>query len=60
MLNCNLCDYYSNKKGAKKCDFSGFHFVKNPVDMEKYPCANISYEEFLAQQESSDAEEIVA
>lgn len=60
MLNCSLCDYYSQEKGKKVCLFSDHLFVKSPSDMKHYPCEDMSYQDYLSKQEKKDNIEIVA
>jgi hypothetical protein len=60
MLNCNSCDYLSNEKGKKICEFSDHLFTKNPLDMDKYPCQDISYDSYLLKNEGKDDINIVA
>lgn len=56
MLNCNLCDYYSQEKGKKVCRFAEHLFVKNPSDMNRYPCQDMSYQDYLLKQTKEDVE----
>lgn len=51
MLECNLCNYYSVRKGKKACEFSDHIFVKNPADMDRYPCEDITYDAYLSKNE---------
>jgi hypothetical protein len=60
MLECHLCDYYSVKKGKKACEFSDHIFVKNPIDMDKYPCEDMTYDSFLLKNENEKDISIVA
>lgn len=61
MLNCSYCDYYSYQKGKKVCEFSDHLFVKNPTDMDKYPCEGLTFHSYLEKQRESIADvEIVA
>ncbi|WP_133051117.1 hypothetical protein [Ruminiclostridium hungatei] len=60
MLDCGYCDYYSQEKGKKVCTFTGHLFLKNPSDMESYPCRNLSYQEYLINQQTKEQSEIVA
>lgn len=60
MLNCGYCDYYLTENGKKICEFSNHLFLKNPLDMDKYPCLDISYDSYLSCKENKDNMEVVA
>ncbi len=60
MLDCSYCDYFTQEKGKKECTFTGHLFLKNPLDMESYPCRNLSYQEYLLNQNTREQSEIVA
>lgn len=60
MLNCNSCDYYSMVNGKKICDFTDHLFLKNPIDMDKYPCRDTSYNSYLLKNEKKEDISIVA
>jgi len=60
MLNCNSCDYLSIGKGKKICEFADHLFLKNPLDMDKYPCQDISYNSYLMKNEKNQEISIVA
>ncbi len=60
MLNCNHCDYYLSENGKKTCEFSEHLFLKNPQDMEKYPCQDISYDSYISAKENKESMEVVA
>ena len=60
MLNCTICDYYSNDKGKKVCEFADYLFLKNPADMDSYPCKDISYDSYLSKSENKEDVSIVA
>lgn len=54
MLNCDYCDYYSAEKGKKFCEFSDHLFLKNPLDLDKYPCEDISFANYLEKKENKN------
>jgi len=54
MLNCNSCDYFSMEKGKKLCEFSDHLFIKNPLDMDKYPCQDLTYDSYLLKIKNED------
>lgn len=60
MLECSLCDYYSVSKGKKTCEFTRHVFIKNPVNMDKYPCKDMSYESFLLKNKTNKDDNRVA
>lgn len=60
MLNCNSCDYFSMAKGKKLCEFADHLFLRNPVDMDIYPCQDISYDSYLSKNEKNEDINIVA
>jgi hypothetical protein len=60
MLNCNSCDYFSMQKGKKLCEFSDHLFIKNPLDMDKYPCQDLNYDSYLLRIEKKEDIDIVA
>lgn len=60
MLNCNFCDYLSTEKGKKICEFADHLFLKNPVDLDKYPCQDLSYDSYLLRIEKNEDVGIVA
>lgn len=59
MLNCTLCDYYSINGGKKVCEFAGHLFIKNPADMEVYPCQDISYDSYMMRKENNEIETVI-
>jgi hypothetical protein len=51
MLQCELCNYFlraHGKRGGCACEFTGRLF-RSPREMEgeEYPCADVSYEQYL-------------
>lgn len=63
MLNCDLCDYYSELPAREdgrtlaQCAFSGVTFTEDVrrLDIE-YPCSGLSYETYLSRKEAAQAD----
>ncbi len=60
MLNCTICNYYSIEKDNKVCKFADYLFLKDPADMDIYPCKDISYDSYLLKSKSEEIVIILA